>query len=142
VLNPNRPDMHATRSALATTTHSDLSPDKLSSSPRLLDRVRAEIRYRHYSAKTERAYVMWVRRFVHFHKLPHPREMGAAEIHSFLRHLTNDRDVSSSTHNQALSALLFIYGVVLDVKLPWLVRSSAPSGRGGCRSCSGAKRCA
>jgi len=49
--------------------------------------------------KTERAYVMWIRRFVHLHNLRHPREMGAAEIHSFLQHLANDRDVSSSTHN-------------------------------------------
>jgi len=48
--------------------------------------------------KTERAYVMWIRRFVHLHNLRHPREMGAAEIHSFLQHLANDRDVSSSTH--------------------------------------------
>ena len=99
MLNPNYPDMRASRSPPAKTPQSVLSPDASTSSPRLLDQVRADIRYRHYSMKTERAYVMWIRRFVHLHNLRHPREMGAAEIHSFLQHLANDRDVSSSTHN-------------------------------------------
>jgi integrase len=69
---------------------------------------------------------MWIRQFVHFHKLRHPREMGAAEIEAYLRHLANDRAVSSSTHNQALSALLVLYGAVLDVKLPWLGEIKRP----------------
>ena len=92
-------------------------------------RVRERIRYRHYSYRTEQAYVEWVRRFVRFHGRRHPREMGAPEIEAFLTHLANERDVAASTHNQALSALLFLYGEVLGVDLPWLgdiVRAKRP----------------
>jgi len=93
----------------------------LARSPRtLLDAVRERIRYRHYSYRTEEAYVGWVRRFVAFHGRRHPREMGAAEIEAFLNDLANERDAAASTHNQALSALLFLYGEVLGVELPWL----------------------
>jgi hypothetical protein len=81
--------------------------------PRLLDDVRERIRYRHYAYRTEQAYVEWVRRFVRFHDRRHPRDMGAPEIEAFLNHLANERDVAPSTHNQALSALLFLYGEVL-----------------------------
>jgi integron integrase len=88
--------------------------------------VRERIRYRHYSYRTEQAYVHWVRRFVRFHGLRHPREMGAAEIEGFLNHLANDRDVAASTHNQALSALLFLYGDVLGIDLPWLGEVDRP----------------
>ena len=86
----------------------------------LLDAVRERIRYRHYSYRTEEAYVGWVRRFVAFHGRRHPRELGATEIEAFLNHLANERDAAASTHNQALSALLFLYGDVLGVELPWL----------------------
>lgn len=93
----------------------------LARSPRtLLDAVRERIRYRHYSYRTEEAYVGWVRRFVAFHGRRHPREMGAAEIEAFLNDLANERNAAASTHNQALSALLFLYGEVLGVELPWL----------------------
>jgi integron integrase len=93
----------------------------LARTPRtLLDAVRERIRYRHYSYRTEEAYVGWVRRFVAFHGRRHPREMGAAEIEAFLNDLANERDAAASTHNQALSALLFLYGEVLGVELPWL----------------------
>ena len=88
--------------------------------PRLLDRVRGEIRLRHYSIRTETAYVEWVRRFVLFHAKRHPRDMGADEVAQFLSYLAVERDVSPSTQGQAKSALLFLYRVVLNLDLPWL----------------------
>jgi integron integrase len=88
--------------------------------PRLLDRVRAEIRARHYSRRTEKAYVHWVRRFVLFHGKRHPTEMGRAEVTAFLTSLAVDQHVSASTQNQALNALLFLYRNVLRLELPWL----------------------
>ncbi|HJT80636.1 MAG TPA: integron integrase, partial [Chthoniobacterales bacterium] len=90
------------------------------SSPRLLDRVRQHLRLRHYSIRTEQAYTDWIRRFILFHGKRHPQEMGEAEISAFLTHLANDRNVAASTQNQALSALLFLYQVVLDTKLDWM----------------------
>lgn len=93
---------------------------------RLLDQVRERIRYKHYSIRTEQAYVMWIRRFIRFHDLRHPRDMGALDVEAFLSHLANERDVSSSTHNQAFSALLFLYGEVLGIKLPWLGELKRP----------------
>lgn len=97
--------------------------------PRLLDQVREAIRYRHYSYRTEQAYVGWVRRFVLFHGRRHPRELGGEEVVAFLTHLSVASDVSASTHQQALSALLFLYRDVLRVELPWLgdiARPKAP----------------
>lgn len=90
------------------------------SSPRLIEQVRERIRYRHYSYRTEQAYVDWVKRFVRFNGLRHPREMGREAIEAFLCHLAVERNVATSTHNQALSALLFLYGQVLGIELPWL----------------------
>jgi integron integrase len=89
-------------------------------STRLLDQVRERIRYKHYSLRTEQTYVQWVRFFVRWHGLRHPRNMGKPEIESFLKMLANERRVASSTHNQALSALLFLYREVLNIDLPWL----------------------
>ena len=89
-------------------------------SSRLLDQLRERIRYCHYSLRTEQAYVFWVRRFIRFHRLRHPREMEAPEVEAFLIHLATDRNVAPSTHKQALAALLFLYRQVLDVDLPWL----------------------
>jgi integron integrase len=86
----------------------------------LLPTLREAIRVRHYSLRTEQAYVGWVRRYVHFHGLRHPRELGAAEVEAFLTHLAGERNVSSSTQGQAKSALLFLYKHVLGVELPWL----------------------
>lgn len=90
--------------------------------PRLLDRMRAEIRTRHYSLRTEQAYVDWARRFILFHGKRHPQDMGPAEVAAFLTHLAVERHVSASTQNQARSALLFLYQRVLQlqVDLPWL----------------------
>ena len=87
---------------------------------RLLDRVRHAVRLRHYSIRTEQAYVDWVRRFILFHGKRHPDKLGAAEVQSFLTHLAVDRSVASPTQNQAKSALLFLYREVLSVRLPWL----------------------
>jgi integron integrase len=88
--------------------------------PRLLDQVREVIRLRHYSIRTEQAYVQWIRRFILFHGKRHPREMGAPELTAFLSDLATQRNVAASTQNQALHAILFLYRDVLKVNLPWL----------------------
>lgn len=88
--------------------------------PRLLDQVRERIRYLHYSRRTEKAYVHWSRAFIRFHGLRHPAQMGQVEVEAFLSWLASDRQVSASTHTQALSALLFLYGKVLGQQLPWM----------------------
>ena len=93
---------------------------KPGTSPKLLDQLREQIRYRHYSMRTEQAYVHWVKRFIYFHGKRHPKEMGAAEVTAFLSHLTSVGQVAVATHQQALSALLFLYREVLGVGLPWL----------------------
>lgn len=84
---------------------------------KLLDTVREEIRRRHYSIRTEKAYVRWIKRFIFFHHKKHPKIMGEKEIETFLTHLAVDRKVASSTQNQALHALLFLYRQVLDIEL-------------------------
>lgn len=89
-------------------------------SPKLITRLRSEIRLRHYSMRTEQAYVDWVRRYIFFHEKCHPREMGAGEVRDFLSHLAVDRKVAAATQNQAKSALLFLYREVLKIELPWL----------------------
>jgi len=94
--------------------------------PRLLEVVRERIRYRHLSYRTEQADAGWIRRYIGFHGRRHPREMGAPEIESFLNHLANERNVAASTHNQALSALLILYGDVPGVELPWLGEIERP----------------
>jgi integron integrase len=85
--------------------------------PRLLDRVRNACRVRHYSPRTERAYVQWAKRFVLYHGKRHPSEMGSAEVGAFLSHLAIEQRVSASTQNQALNALVFLYREVLEQKL-------------------------
>lgn len=92
----------------------------------LLGRVREVIRYKHYSIRTERTYVEWVRRFVAFHGRRHPREMGAEEVRAFLGYLASELKVAASTHQQALSALLFLYRDVLGTDLPWLTDLDRP----------------
>lgn len=97
--------------------------------PRLLDRVREAIRTRHYSRRTEEAYVGWIRRFILHHNKKHPAAMGADEVNAFLSHLAVAGNVSASTQAQALSALVFLYRHVLDDPLPWLddiVRATRP----------------
>jgi integron integrase len=94
--------------------------------PRLLDQVRERARYLHYSLRTEEAYVYWVKAFVHFCQLKHPRDVGASEVEAFLSYLANERHVSASTHKQALSALLFLYDKVLRLNLPWFQHIGRP----------------
>ncbi|MDE2600669.1 MAG: integron integrase [Rhodocyclaceae bacterium] len=90
------------------------------SPPKLLDQVRAKIRFKHYSIRTEQAYTDWIRRFIlHFEKR-HPRDLGAMEVEQFLTYLAVEGKVSAATQNQAKSALLFLYREVLQVELPWL----------------------
>ena len=88
--------------------------------PRLLEQVRNAVRRRHYGYRTEQAYVRWIKRFIWFHDKRHPAQMGADEVTAFLTHLARDRHVSASTQNQALSSLLFLYGQVLEINLPWM----------------------
>ena len=85
--------------------------------PRLLDRMRTAIRVRHLSRRTERTYVQWAKRFILFHDKRHPREMGAAEIASFLSYLAETARVSPSTQNQALNGILFLYREVLRTEI-------------------------
>jgi integron integrase len=92
----------------------------VASSPKLLDRVRWQLRVKHYSIRTEKAYVDWIRRFILFHGKRHPSDMGEEEIAAFLTHLAVNGHVSASTQNQALSALLFLYQQVLDRKLHFI----------------------
>ena len=88
--------------------------------PKLLDQVAAKMRVKHYSLRTEKSYIDWIKRYIwHFDKR-HPKDMGAAEVEAFLTHLAVDRNVSASTQNQAKSALLYLYKEVLGVELPWL----------------------
>lgn len=96
-------------------------------STRLLDQVRERARYLHYSFRTEKAYLYWIRYFVRWHGLRHPRDMGTPEVQAFLTMLASERHVSSSTHNQALSAVLFLYREVLGIALPWMEDINRPS---------------
>lgn len=88
--------------------------------PKLLDQVITKLRTKHYSLRTEKVYVDWIKRFIWFHDKRHPQEMGAPQVEAFLSHLAVDRSVSASTQNQAKSALLFLYKEVLQIELPWL----------------------
>jgi len=88
------------------------------SQPSLLDQVHAAIRVRHYSIRTEEAYVQVIRRFILYHGKRHPKEMGVEEIRQYLSHLATDKNVAASTQNVALAALLFLYREVLEIDLP------------------------
>ena len=90
------------------------------SEPKLLDQLRGRLRVKHYSIRTEQAYVDWVRRFVLFHDKRHPRDLGQIEVEAFLTDLAVGRRVSASTQNQAKSAILFLYKEVINKELPWL----------------------
>jgi integron integrase len=88
--------------------------------PRLLDQVRDRIRFKHYSLRTEQAYVGWSKRFIRFHGNRHPSDLSSAHVEAFLTHLAVDLQVAASTQNQAQSALLFLYREVLAHELPLL----------------------
>ena len=95
-------------------TQLDLKPPQ---GKKLLDQYRDAIRLKHYSSRTEKTYVSWVREYILFHNKRHPKEMGIPEINQFLSHLVSDKKISTSTQNQALSAILFLYRHVLHVEL-------------------------
>jgi site-specific recombinase XerD len=100
-----------------------------SNPPRLLDQIRAKIRRLGYSRRTELAYVHWAERFIRFHGMRHPLDLGAADLEAFLMHLAVNLGVAGSTQNQALAGLLFLYRDVLELELPWLdnvTRSKKP----------------
>ena len=93
---------------------------------KLLDRVREQLRLKHYSYRTEETYLHWIKRYILFHQKRHPGEMGEAEIRAFLFHLAQREQVAASTQNQALSALLFLYRYVLSKELTVDFKSIAP----------------
>jgi len=98
--------------------------------PKLLEQYRERLRVKHYSLRTEDAYLHWARRFIFFHGKRHPREMGGPEVEAFLSHLATEGRVAPSTQNQALAALLFLYREVLAKELPWMdgmVRAKRPA---------------
>lgn len=107
-----------TRKHVQTGCMNSLTAPAPSPAPRLPDQLRTALRYRHLSLSTEKNYVHWVRAFIRFHGLRHPREMGEPEVEVFLAHLAEARLVAPSTHKQALSALLFLYREVLKSDLP------------------------
>ena len=101
---------------------------------KLLDQLREVLRVKHYALRTEEAYVMWARQFLKYHRdrtgsWQHPRALGATEVGAFLNHLANAKHVAASTQNQALNAIVFLYGSVLQIELGELgefVRASKP----------------
>jgi site-specific recombinase XerD len=101
--------------------------------PGLIQRYREELQVRHYARRTIQTYEQWLRRFLRFHGRRHPREMGSAEVNAFLSHLAVDLQVSPSTQNQALSALLFLYRELLAIltSMAWC----GPAPGAGCRWC-------
>jgi len=103
---PSQPEVHSTLPVIRATE--EVAPRR-SRAPKLMERMTLALRARHYSLRTEQAYAHWVRRFVFFHNLRHPATMAEPEINAFLTHLAVDGKVSSSTQNQALSAILFLY---------------------------------
>jgi integron integrase len=105
--------------AIATRVEPD-PPQSANHAPRLLEVVKARLRAKHYSPRTEEAYVGWIRRFIRFHRPRHRRVLGESDVTAFLTSLAVQQGVAASTQNQALSALIFLYGEVLGVELDWL----------------------
>lgn len=93
---------------------------------KVLDQLRERIRLLHYSRRTEEAYVYWCRAFIRWHGVRHPAEMGGPEVEAFLTYLAAERQLAVSSHRQALSALLFLYGKVLGQDLPWMAEMGRP----------------
>ena len=109
--------MDCTKSQSQQAMKTSTSPLPPLRSVKVLEQLRERIRYLHYSIRTEQAYVHWVRTFIRFHGVRHPATLGGNEVEAFLSWLTNERKISTSTHRQALAALLFFYGRVLCVDL-------------------------
>ena len=113
----------------------DAGINLLKTSSPFLNEVIPAIRVRHYSIRTEKAYIGWIKRFIVFHNKRHPAEMGAAEVGDFLTHLAVVGNVAASTQNQALNALVFMYKAVLDKPLGDLhgvIRAKKTSALAGC----------
>ena len=106
--------------------------------PKLLARLRAAIRARHYSPRTEESYASWVRRFVVFHGRRHPATMGEVEVQAFLAHLADHGRVSAATYNQAVAALLFLYEAVLGSSV-WVYASRTWISCGARSACAGVR---
>ncbi|GAB4113878.1 MAG: class 1 integron integrase IntI1 [Rubrivivax sp.] len=105
----------------------DRFPDDPSTgTPRLLDRLREQIRLLHYSLRTEESYVYWVRSYIRFHENRHPADLDDGAVRHYLAWLVNDRGVAPATHRQALSALLFLYEKVLRLQMPWMQDIARP----------------
>ena len=107
----------------------DLQATSSPKAKKLLEQVRDAIRMKHYSYRTEQAYVDWIKRYILFHKKRHPSEMGESEVQAFITHLAVERTVSASTQNQALSAIVFLYRHVLNRELALsneLIRANRP----------------
>ena len=85
--------------------------------PKLLDRVRHRIRLKGHALSTEKSYVSWIKRFIYYHDIRHPQEMGKSEVEAFLTHLVIDANVAPSTQNQAFNAIMFLYNHVLEEDL-------------------------
>lgn len=113
----------APRASLRPSADNALPPLKAG---KLLDQLRERIRMLHYSLRTEQAYAHWCRAFIRFHGLKHPGTMGGPEVEAFLIHLADERGLAPSSHRQALSALLFLYGKVLGHQLPWMREIGRP----------------
>jgi len=111
---PDAPDTSAPAADRRDAPASDAAP------PKLLEQMRRALRARRRSLKTEKSYLAWVRRFVRFCDMRHPAQVGSVEVRDFLSYLATERNVSASTQNQALSALLFLYRHVLDVPIDWI----------------------
>jgi integron integrase len=113
----NGPDSQGKTTPLKTET---AAVDPAQTEIRLLDQVRNRLRLKHYSSRTEKAYLYWIRRYIFDAQLRHPRDMGAVEVEGFLTRLATHDNVAPSTQSQALAALLFLYKEVLGVELPWM----------------------
>ena len=114
-VNADKPD--STKKAFGAIAAANLPESAPSGKPKLLEELRKRLRAEYYSIRTEEAYLGWIRRFILFHGKQHPRDMGGMEVASFLSHLANEGRVSSSTQNQAFSALLFLYNDFLQRRL-------------------------
>ena len=108
------------RGVLAQSIGATDAADAAAAEPRLLEQVRRRLRLKHYSLRTEKSYLYWIRRFIHSTGRRHPRTMGGVEVEGFLTRLATEDGVAPSTQAQALSALLFLYQEVLAIRLPWM----------------------
>lgn len=118
-----------------------MTTDAKDRGPRLLDQVIELLRVRHYSIRTEQAYVQWIRRYIVFHGKRHPAEMGAEEVSAFLSHLAVRRNVAAATQNQALNAILFLYATYSKFNCRGSTTFNGQRSRSACQSYSRGTKC-